>query len=85
MIDLPVRYKETKPEFGEYYEQFHILPSAALKIDKSIEIFDSKQAKNVRVEVLLNKEQYDGILTITAPEGWSVSPKQLSINRSKNR
>lgn len=85
MIDLPVRYKEIKPEFGEYYEQFHILPSAALKIDKSIEIFDSKQAKNVRVEVLLNKEQYDGILTITAPEGWSVSPKQLSINWSKNQ
>ena len=85
MIDLPVRYKEIKPEFGEYYEQFHILPSAALKINKSIEIFDSKQSKNVRVEVLLNKEQYDGILTITAPEGWSVSPKQLSLNWSKNQ
>lgn len=85
MIELPVRYKEIKPEFGEYYEQFHILPSATLKIDKSIEIFDSKQSKNVRVEVLLNIEKYDGVLTITAPEGWSVSPKQLSINWSKNQ
>ena len=85
MIELPVRYKEIKPEFGEYYEQFHILPSATLKIDKSIEIFDSKQSKNVRVEVLLNKEKYDGVLTITAPEDWSVSPKQLSINWSKNQ
>ncbi|MAJ31677.1 MAG: LmbE family protein [Flavobacteriaceae bacterium] len=85
MIELPVRYKEIKPEYGEYYEQFHILPSAALQIDKSIEIFDSKQSKNVRVEVLLNKEKYDGILTISAPEGWSVSPKQLSINWTKNQ
>ncbi len=84
-VDLPVRYKEIKPEFGPYYEQFHILPSAALQIDKSIEIFDSKQPKNVRVEVVLNKEEYDGILSISAPKGWTVTPTQLNIKWTKSQ
>lgn len=75
--DLVYRY--SKPDKGELYRPFEIIPEASAKINQKVIIFDNDQQKEIPVTVQAGKDNLEGYITIAHPNGWSVFPEKQKI------
>lgn len=75
--DLVYRY--SKPDKGELYRPFEIIPEASAKINQKVIIFENDQQKEIPVTVKAGKDNLEGYITIAHPNGWSVFPEKQKI------
>lgn len=75
--DLVYRY--SKPDKGELYRPFEIIPEASAKINQKVIIFENDQQKEIPVTVQAGKDNLEGYITIAHPNGWSVFPEKQKI------
>lgn len=75
--DLVYRY--SKPDKGELYRPFEIIPEASAKINQKVIIFENDQQKEIPVTVQAGKDNLEGYITIAHPDGWSVFPEKQKI------
>mgnify|MGYP000271204941 FL=1 len=75
--DLVYRY--SKPDKGELYRPFEIIPEASVKINQKVIIFENDQQKEIPVTVQAGKDNLEGYITIAHPNGWSVFPEKQKI------
>lgn len=75
--DLVHRY--SKPDKGELYRPFEIIPEASAKINQKVIIFENDQQKEIPVTVQAGKDNLEGYITIAHPNGWSVFPEKQKI------
>ena len=76
----PLVYKTNDPVKGEVYKPFEIIPEASVKLDEKVFIFNSNNAKNIKVTVKAGKNNLKGNLTLDIPNSWSVLPEFHSIS-----
>lgn len=76
-IEKPVIYRYSKPDKGEVYEPFAILPEATSKIDEKVLIFANADTKDVQVKIRAGKNDVSGNVVLNHPEGWMVSPSSI--------
>lgn len=70
----PLVYKTNDPVKGEIYKPFEIIPEASAKISEKVIIFENDQQKEIPVTVKAGRDDLEGHLSITHPEGWNVYP-----------
>ncbi|WP_190808513.1 PIG-L family deacetylase [Flagellimonas sp. S3867] len=73
----PVIHRYSKPDKGELYEPFVVLPEATSSIVEKVLIFSDSKAKDVLVNVKAGKNNVSGEVTLKHPAGWSISPKRI--------
>ncbi|UOB17247.1 PIG-L family deacetylase [Abyssalbus ytuae] len=79
-----VIYKYAKPDKGEVYEPFTILPQVTAGIENKVNIFSNNHPKDIAVKVKSHTKNIGGILTLKCPSGWNVSPESLNFELNKD-
>ncbi|MGB6268745.1 MAG: PIG-L family deacetylase, partial [Olleya sp.] len=75
-ITKDVLYRYSKPEKGELYRPFEIIPEASAKIAQKVIIFENDQQKDIPVIVKAGRDNLEGFVQIGHPNGWSVYPEK---------
>lgn len=78
-ITKPVVYRYSKPDKGELYQPFEILPAVSAKFKDAVIIFSDKKEKEIPVTITAGKDNIDGYISIKHPYGWQVYPKKLKV------
>ena len=76
----PIVYRFSKPDKGELYQPFEILPEVTASIPNKVIIFADAMSKTVAVRVLAGKDNLEASVRLKHPEGWRVSPERISVN-----
>lgn len=79
-VTKDVVYRYSKPEKGELYRPFEIIPEASAKISEKVIIFDNNQQKDISVIVKAGRDNLDGFAQIAHPNGWSVFPEKQKVD-----
>lgn len=70
----------SKPDKGELYEPFVVLPKATSKIDEKVLIFSDASSKAIQVKVKAGTESVNGQVSLNHPSGWVVSPASIPFS-----
>ncbi|KQC29295.1 PIG-L family deacetylase [Flagellimonas eckloniae] len=76
----PVVHRFSKPDKGELYEPFVVLPDATSTILEKVLIFSDSKTKDVLVNIKAGKDSISGEIELQHPSGWNVSPKNISFS-----
>lgn len=71
-IERPVVYRYARPDKGELYQPFEILPPATARFDDKVLIFADGKAKDIAVTVKAHKDGLKGELLLRYGQGWGV-------------
>ncbi|WP_179339479.1 PIG-L family deacetylase [Winogradskyella ludwigii] len=75
----PVVYRYSKPDKGELYRPFEIIPIVSASLSDKVYIFENDQQKEIEVTVKAGKNTLEGFVQMAYPEGWSVYPEKQKI------
>jgi len=79
-ITKDVVYRYSKPDKGELYRPFEIVPEASAKIADKVYIFETDQQKDIEVTISAGKDNVIGFASMNHPEGWSVYPAKQKVD-----
>jgi LmbE family N-acetylglucosaminyl deacetylase len=79
-ITKPVVYRYSKPDKGELYRPFEIIPAASSQIESKVIIFNDAKPKDITVTVKAGKNNLSGIVKLAHPDNWQVHPEIQPIN-----
>ncbi|OIQ30478.1 MAG: LmbE family protein [Bacteroidetes bacterium MedPE-SWsnd-G2] len=79
-INKDVVYRYSKPDKGELYRPFEVLPEATAKIEEKVIIFENDQEKSIVVQVKAGRNDLKGSVKLAYPNGWNVYPEQQDVN-----
>ncbi|WP_296317713.1 PIG-L family deacetylase [Winogradskyella sp. UBA3174] len=78
-ITKPVVYRYSKPDKGELYRPFEIIPEVSVSISDKVFIFENDQQKEIEITVKAGRNAIDGFIQMDYPIGWSVYPDKQKI------
>ncbi|WP_460218537.1 PIG-L family deacetylase [Psychroserpens sp. MEBiC05023] len=76
-------HRYSRPDKGELYKPFEIIPEASAKISEKVIIIDSDKQRDVEVIVTAGKDNINGFVQIAHPNNWSVYPEKQKISIAK--
>ena len=84
-VDLkrPVVHRYSRPDKGELYEPFNILPKATANFGEKVMIFATDQAKEVALNITSHKDSLVGEVQLKYPSGWEVENEIQPIEIAK--
>ncbi|MEM8999588.1 MAG: PIG-L family deacetylase [Bacteroidota bacterium] len=80
LFDKPVIYRYSKPDKGELYEPFVVLPQVTASIADEVFIFADNTPKQVPVLIKAGKNNVQGQVKLNHPEGWKVYPETVNFS-----
>ncbi|MCA0131865.1 PIG-L family deacetylase [Winogradskyella alexanderae] len=75
----PVVYRYSKPDKGELYRPFEVIPSVAVSLANKVYIFEDDQQKDIEVIVKAGKNSIEGYVEMAHPDDWSIYPQKQKI------
>lgn len=82
-ITKPVVHRYSKPDKGELYKPFEIVPEVSVKTDTKIIISKPAEPIEISVTVKAYRNNIDGYLTFNLPNDWNASPNRVDVKLSK--
>ncbi|PKB44106.1 LmbE family N-acetylglucosaminyl deacetylase [Cellulophaga sp. RHA19] len=82
-ITKPVVYHYSKPDKGELYRPFEVLPEASVSIKDKVFIFSDGSAKQIPVTIKALKDDITGELELGFSKGWKVNNAKLPFTIAK--
>ncbi len=79
-FEKDIVYKYNDPVKGEVYKPFEILPVITASITDNVIIFSNDESKEVTVSVKAWKSNLEGIISLSIPDSWKVSPTNFEID-----
>ncbi|PTM00838.1 MAG: LmbE family protein, partial [Bacteroidetes bacterium] len=79
-ITKPVVYRYSKPDKGELYRPFEIIPEVSASIRDEVIIFENDQQKEIEVIVKAGRDNIEGYVQMAYPNDWSVYPQKQKVN-----
>jgi LmbE family N-acetylglucosaminyl deacetylase len=73
-FDIPLVYRYAKPDKGELWERFKILPAIDVSLSNEVVLFPSEETKNIAVNVQSFTENQQGSVSLNLPKDWKVEP-----------
>lgn len=71
-INKPLVYRYSRPDKGELYQPFHILPEATASFKDKVIIFSNGDAKEIPITITAHKDDIEGELQLNYGDGWQV-------------
>ena len=78
-ITVPAAYKWRDPSFGERRRSLISTPAYSATFEQQQLLIKPGEQKEVRIKVKSFKDSLSTTLNILAPEGWSISPKNITV------
>ena len=78
-ITKPIVYRYFKPEKGELYRPFEIVPPVSGSIADKVFIFENDQQKEIEVTVKASRDAVEGYVQMAYPNDWSIYPEKQKI------
>jgi LmbE family N-acetylglucosaminyl deacetylase len=78
-IKKPVRYRWVDRSYGERERRLQIVPAVAVGFTRENQIFTTSDVATVPVRLYSNDAIPSARVELTAPQGWSVSPKSIAV------
>ena len=78
-ISKPVVYRYSKPDKGELYRPFEIIPEVSASISDEVFIFENDKQKEIEVTVKAGRDGIEGFVQMAYPNDWSVYPQKQKI------
>lgn len=78
-ITKPVVFRYSKPDKGELYRPFEIVPPVSASIADKVFIFENDQQKEIEVTVKASSNAVEGYVQMAYPNDWSVYPQKQKI------
>ncbi|OUR90895.1 LmbE family protein [Flavobacteriales bacterium 34_180_T64] len=78
-IRKAIIYRYSKPDKGELYRPFEIIPEASAQIAEKVFIFENDQQKEIEVIVKAGRDQLEGYVEISHPKDWSIYPEKQRV------
>ncbi len=75
-----VIYRYSKPDKGELYKPFEIIPEASVKIAQKVIIFENDKQKEIPIIIKAGKDNMEGFVSMCYPEGWNVYPDKQRVS-----
>ncbi len=82
-IRKPIIYRYAKPDKGELYQPFDILPEATVRIKDKVLIFADGSSKEVPVVVKAHKDNANGEVKFSHTKAWKVDAETKAFNIEK--
>lgn len=82
-LSIPVKYKWRDPAYGERERPTISTPNYTLNFDEKSIILKAGETKTVALKLHAFKENLDEKITLKAPDGWIVSPSEISLKSTK--
>lgn len=79
-ITKEVIYRFGKPDKGELYRPFEIIPEASARIPEKVIIFENNKPKTLEIIVKAGRDKLEGFVELNHPTGWSVSPEKQTVS-----
>ncbi|MFV0541773.1 MAG: PIG-L family deacetylase [Aestuariibaculum sp.] len=78
----PVVYRYAKPDKGELYRPFEVIPEASVKILEKVIIFSDSKPQLINVTVKAGRDYLEGKLEMDIPDTWTITPQTQTVNIS---
>lgn len=78
-ITKPVIYRYSKPDKGELYRPFEIIPEVSASLSNKVFIFENDQQKDIEVTIKAGKDAVEGFVQMAYPKSWNVYPEKQKI------
>lgn len=75
-----VVYRFSKPDKGELYRPFEIIPEVSAKITEQVIILNSNDQHDISVVVKAGRNNLEGSVEINHPSDWEIFPKNQKIS-----
>ena len=69
----------SKPDQGELYRPFEIIPEASAKITEKVIIFENDKERDISVVVKAGRNKLAGDVEISLPDNWNAYPKKQNV------
>ncbi|WP_157208035.1 PIG-L family deacetylase [Mariniflexile maritimum] len=79
-ISKAVVYRYSKPDKGELYRPFEVIPEASVKIHEKVIIFENDQQRDISVMVSAGRDNLDGFVEIQHPKEWNIFPEKQKVS-----
>ncbi len=75
---LFIRY--SKPDKGELYQPFEIIPEASAKISEKVIIFENDKQRDITVIVKAGRDNLEGYVEVCHPKDWNIFPEKQKVS-----
>ncbi|GAA4269493.1 PIG-L family deacetylase [Hyunsoonleella aestuarii] len=79
-ITKPIVQRYSKPDKGELYRPFEIIPEVSAKITEKVIILDNDSQRDITVMVKAGRDNLEGAVEVYHPDDWNIYPKQQKVN-----
>lgn len=79
-ITKPIVQRYSKPDKGELYRPFEIIPEVSAKITEKVIILDNNTQRDITVVVKAGRDNLEGAVEVYHPDDWNIYPKQQKVN-----
>jgi len=79
-ITKNIIHRYSKPDKGELYKPFEIIPEASAKITEKVIIFENDKQRDITVLVKAGRDNLEGFAEVCHPNDWNVYPKNQKVN-----
>ncbi|WP_417443853.1 PIG-L family deacetylase [Joostella sp.] len=76
-------YKFSRPDKGEIYQPFEILPKVGVSVANKVIIFSDERTKEIPVTIKSGTDNVTGKIHLKYNSGWKVSPQQVDFSIAK--
>ncbi len=78
--DIPISFKRNDPVHGEVYRNIAVTPPIMVNVESEVLVFGDDNSKGISVQLKAGKEQVSGVLRPKVPQGWSISPNEVTFD-----
>jgi len=78
-----VLYRYSRPDKGELYRPFEIIPEVSASIKEKVFIFDNNNKKDITVTITAGRGNLKGSVSLDIPNGWNTTAPQTIDIASK--
>ncbi|WP_411030479.1 PIG-L family deacetylase [Spongiimicrobium sp. 3-5] len=78
-IEKPIVHRYSKPDKGELYQPFEILPQATTHLTDKVVIFADSKAKDIPVTIRAGASGLKGKISLEHPQDWQVTPAAIDF------
>ncbi len=78
-ITKNVIHRFSKPDKGELYKPFEVIPEASAKITEKVIIFDNNKQRNITVVVKAGRDNLEGYAEVCHPDDWNIYPQKQKV------
>lgn len=82
-IERPVQFRYARPDKGELYQPFEIIPEATAEFKDKVVIFADAKSKKIPITIKAHKDNVEGQIVLNLGKEWQVEQTQQDFSIAK--